>query len=315
MFSLTDDTPLTDWPEIVTACLTPFDATGDTVDEEAFKRLVAHLYEHGSDGVLVAGTTGESPSLTPYEKHRLVQVALQVAAPYGGHVMAGISGNATHPTCKSVEALLEVARPHSLLMVVPYYNKPTQEGMLAHFEAVAKVAQGVPIVVYNIPGRTGACLQPKTLKQLADRLGDQLLGVKQSHSDMEAVAEIKRWLPPAFCIWSGDDALTLPMLALGAKGVVSVASHVIGQELKDMVQAFKAGDHDAALALHLACLPLMQDLFQTTNPILIKALMHELRYLPHASMRLPMQVLEPHQQSMIEQLKGHLQKIQPFAFV
>jgi 4-hydroxy-tetrahydrodipicolinate synthase len=307
--------PTHHWPEIVTAAITPFDSSGDTVDRDAFSRLVALLCEQGSDGILVHGTTGEGPTLTIQEKIMLNQLALPIVQTQGKHLMTGISGNATLQTCHEVEALLEHVRPDSFLVVVPYYNKPTQEGMLAHFAAVARVAQGVPLVIYNIPGRTGVCMAPKTMQKLHDLLGSQLLGVKQSHADMEAVTEIKRLLPPHFLIWSGDDALTLPMLALGGHGVISVASHVIGRELKDMVQAFKAGEHEAAQAIHLACYALMRDLFQTTNPILIKALMKELRYIPSHSMRLPMLSLEPHQQSMIEQLKGHLQKIQPFAFV
>ena len=286
--------------KVITACITPFHENGATLDTKRFTALCEYLISNGSDGLLVHGTTGEGPTLNIDEKKQLIRLAKAAietsASPV--HLMASINGNDTQAVIEQVQELLnQKERPDSLLVVVPFYNKPTQAGMIAHFEAVANVAEGIPIVIYNIPNRTGVTMQADTMKCLHDRLGAKLLGLKQSDASMDALSEITRLLPyekTGFVIWSGDDSLTLPMLSLGAKGVISVASHLIGKALYEMIEAFEAGKTAKALTLHRQMLPTMRALFQVSNPILVKACMAE-QGLVHPTMRLPLLMENEHQ--------------------
>jgi 4-hydroxy-tetrahydrodipicolinate synthase len=285
--------------KVITACVTPFSKDGTKLDASRFTALCEYLVQNGSDGLLVHGTTGEGPCLSLEEKKELVCLARTMIENRASHVhlMASINGNDTHAVVEQVQGLLDQAeRPDSLLVVVPFYNKPTQAGMVAHFEAVADVAEGIPLVIYNIPNRTGVTMQAETMKILHDRLGAKLLGVKQSDASMDALSEITRHLPydeTGFVVWSGDDSLTLPMLALGAKGVISVASHIIGNELYAMIDAFEAGKTAKALTLQHQMLPTMRAIFQVTNPILVKACMAQQGFV-HPSMRLPMLLEDEH---------------------
>ncbi|XVJ51903.1 MAG: 4-hydroxy-tetrahydrodipicolinate synthase [Vampirovibrio sp.] len=300
-------------PKVITACITPFSQEGASIDAERFTTLAQYLIQKGSDGLLVHGTTGEGPCLSLNEKKQLLILARQVAtqAHQPVHIMAGIGGNNTQEVCEQVHALVATdSKPDSLLVVVPYYNKPTQAGMQAHFEAVAQVAQGVPLVIYNIPNRTGVTMQATTMKQLHESLGSQLLGVKQSDSNIEALSDITNLLPYAktgFVVWSGDDSLTLPMLALGAKGVISVASHLVGASLQQMIQAFEAGKINKALTLHQQMLPIMRGLFEVTNPILVKACMAQQGF-TYPSMRLPM-LMTDEDQKTAQQLLQKMQRL------
>jgi 4-hydroxy-tetrahydrodipicolinate synthase len=285
--------------KVITACVTPFSEDGKTIDAKRFVALCEYLVQNGSDGLLVHGTTGEGPCLSLEEKKQLIQLTKSAVKKSVSpiHVMASVNGNDTHAVVEQVQGLLvQVEHPDSLLVVVPYYNKPTQAGMIAHFEAVADASEGIPIVIYNIPNRTGVTMQAETMKALHERLGSKLLGVKQSDASMDALSEITRNLPydeTGFVVWSGDDSLTLPMLALGAKGVISVASHIIGNELSAMIEAFEAGKTAKALTLHHQMLPTMRSLFQVTNPILIKACMAQQGFV-HPTMRLPMLLEDIH---------------------
>jgi 4-hydroxy-tetrahydrodipicolinate synthase len=285
--------------KVITACVTPFSEDAQRLDAPRFSALCEYLIQNGSDGLLVHGTTGEGPTLTLEEKKQLIQLAKSAIKASGlpVHLMASINGNDTHAVMQQTQDLLaQHERPDSLLVGVPYYNKPTQAGMMAHFEAVASVAQGLPMVIYNIPNRTGVSMQAETMKALHERLGAQLLGVKQSDGNMDALSEITQRLPyedTGFVVWSGDDSLTLPMLSLGAKGVISVASHLIGAELYAMIDAFQAGKTTKALTLHRQMLPTMRSIFQVTNPILIKACMAQQGFM-HPSMRLPMLLEDEH---------------------
>jgi 4-hydroxy-tetrahydrodipicolinate synthase len=285
--------------KVITACVTPFSEDGTKLDACRFTALCEYLIQNGSDGLLVHGTTGEGPTLNLQEKKQLIQLAKSAIQASGSpiHLMASLNGNDTHAVVEQVQGLLDqVERPDSLLVVVPYYNKPTQAGMIAHFEAVADASEGIPLVIYNIPNRTGVAMQAETIQTLHERLGSKLLGVKQSDASMDALSEITRHLPydeTGFVVWSGDDSLTLPMLALGAKGVISVASHLIGAELHAMIDAFEAGKTAKALTLQHQMLPTMRAIFQVTNPILVKACMAQQGFV-HPSMRLPMLLEDIH---------------------
>lgn len=302
-------TPSMPLARVIAACVTPFDETGSSIETSHFSVLCQHLMAHGSEGLLVHGTTGEGPCLTLEEKKTLIRVARHEIEAYGKpiHLMAGIGGNDTHTVCEQVQALLnQTEQPDSLLVVVPYYNKPTQAGILAHFKAVAKVSQGIPLVIYNIPNRTGVCMLPDTMKQLHDDLGHLLLGVKQSHADLDQLSELTRLLPyhqTGFVVWAGDDSLTLPMLSLGAKGIISVASHLVGATLLQMINAFEQGKTDKALMLHHDMLPTMRRLFEVSNPILVKACMAQQGFL-HPTMRLPMLLESEHHQVAQEILQA-----------
>jgi 4-hydroxy-tetrahydrodipicolinate synthase len=299
---------------VITACVTPFDETGTQVDSSHFQVLCQHLISNGSEGLLVHGTTGEGPCLNLEEKKTLIRLARKEieksVKPI--HLMAGIGGNDTQAVCEQVQALLsQDEKPDSLLVVVPYYNKPTQAGMLAHFKAVAQVSQGIPLVIYNIPNRTGVCMFPSTMNQLHDDLGHLLLGVKQSHPDLDQLSELTRLLPfdkTGFVVWAGDDSLTLPMLSLGAKGIISVASHLIGSSLLNMVEAFEQGKTAKALTLHHTMLPTMKRLFEVSNPILIKACMAQQGFV-HPTMRLPM-LLEPEHHEIAQDILQALQSLE-----
>jgi 4-hydroxy-tetrahydrodipicolinate synthase len=276
-------------PDLFTACVTPFTTGGKQIDSVAFERLLQSLVIDGSDGLLINGTTGETPALSFEEKIQQIEIAVQIAqsAKTPIHVMAGISGNATQKVVAEIEQTLALVQPNSLLVVVPYYNKPSQAGMLAHFSACVEAAKSTPIVIYNIPGRTGVAMTAETMAELHQLYPQQILGVKQSAPDMDAVSQIRRLLPETFHIWCGDDSLTLPMLALGAIGTVSVVGNVAAGQLRRMIMQFKAGDLSGALRRHQALFPIVQGLFKLTNPIIVKAILaHQHKMQP--DMRLPM---------------------------
>jgi 4-hydroxy-tetrahydrodipicolinate synthase len=276
-------------PDLFTACVTPFTAGGKQVDTVAFKQLLQQLVLEGSDGLLINGTTGETPALSFEEKIQQIEIAVQIAKSANTpiHVMAGISGNATQKVVAEIEQTLALVQPHSLLVVVPYYNKPSQLGMIAHFSACVEAAKSTPIVIYNIPGRTGVAMTAETMAELHALFPTQILGVKQSAPDMDAVSQIRGLLPPTFHVWCGDDSLTLPMLALGAIGTVSVVGNVAAGQLRWMIMQFKAGHLTEALRCHQALFPVVQGLFKLTNPIIVKAILaHQQKMQP--DMRLPM---------------------------
>lgn len=277
-------------PELLTACITPFQPTPlQPVDTIAFEAHLKRLIQTGSDGLLINGTTGETPALTATEKVKQIQSAVAIATTSSTpvHVMAGISGNATQKVVEEIEETLAQVQPDSLLVVVPYYNKPSQAGMLAHFSACVAAAGTTPIVIYNIPGRTGVSMNPETMAELHERFPTQIIGVKQSAPDMDTVSQIRRLLPPSFHIWCGDDSLTLPMLSLGAIGTISVLGNVASKPLRTMIQHFKAGELAPALTLHQTLFPIIQGLFKLTNPIVVKAVLAQQGFIT-TEMRLPM---------------------------
>ncbi len=267
---------------VITAMVTPFAADG-SVDLELAARLASHLVDHGSDGLVLCGTTGESPTLSWDEQHQLFSA---VKAAVGGRASL-LAGTGSNCTAEAVEAIAEAAAlgADGALVVVPYYNKPPQEGLEAHFRAVAAAAPALPLMLYNIPGRTGCSISPETTARLMDL--PNLVSFKAASGTTEEVSALRALCGERLAIYSGDDALLLPMLAVGAVGVVSVASHVAGDQIQRLVQAFLAGDHATALALHEQLLPLCKAMFCTTNPIPVKAAL-ELSGWPVGAPRLPL---------------------------
>ena len=267
---------------VITAMVTPFAADG-SVDLDLAARLASHLVDHGSDGLVLCGTTGESPTMSWDEQHQLFS-AVKAAVGQRASLIAGTGSNCT---AEAVEAVAEAAAlgADGALVVVPYYNKPPQEGLEAHFRAVAAAAPQLPLMLYNIPGRTGCSISPDTTARLMDL--PNVVSFKAASGTTEEVTALRALCGERLAIYSGDDALLLPMLAVGAVGVVSVASHVAGDQLQQLVQAFLAGDHSTALALHEQLLPLCKAMFCTTNPIPVKAAL-EISGWPVGSPRLPL---------------------------
>ena len=251
--------------EIVTAMVTPFDKDRE-VDFKGVEKLVAHLIDNRTDSILVAGTTGESPTLTHTEE---LEVFKHVKSIANGacKVIMGAGSNSTITAVESTEKAAK-AGADAVLSVVPYYNKPSQAGMYAHFSEIAKSTK-LPIIMYNIPSRTGVNMLPETVAKLANEF-DNIVAVKQSCPDLDFVSEMRLLCPEDFVIYSGDDSLTLPMLALGAHGIVSVASHIVGNEIYAMIKNYKNGEIKIPKNMHLKLFPLFKKLFMAPNPVPLK---------------------------------------------
>lgn len=284
---------------VLTAMVTPFSPEGK-VDYQVAAELAKRLVENGSDGLVVTGTTGESPTLTTEEKLHLYATVVEAV---GGKVSV-IAGTGSYSTAESVKLTKEAEQTgiDGVLVVAPYYNKPPQEGLYRHFAAVAKSTR-LPVMVYNIPGRTGINIAPDTMVRLAEI--ENIAAVKEASGNLAQATELAGRLPEHVAIYSGDDALTLPMLTLGAKGVVSVASHVAGRKMKSMIEAFIRGDVTEATRIHLGLLPLFNVLFLTTNPIMVKAAVNLLGFRV-GGVRLPLVDATP---AEVEKLKEVLQKL------
>ncbi len=267
---------------VLTAMVTPFSADG-AVDLDLAARLAQHLVDHGSDGLVLCGTTGESPTLSWQEQHDLFD-AVKTAVAGRATVLAGAGSNSTSEAIEAIGRAAEEGADGALV-VVPYYNKPPQEGLEAHFRAIAQAAPRLPVMLYNIPGRTGCSLEPSTTARLLDL--PNVVSYKAASGSTAEVSQLRLLCGDRLAIYSGDDALTLPMLAVGAVGVVSVASHLVGPQIQRMISAFLAGELATALSLHERLLPLCRALFSTTNPIPVKAAL-ELEGWPVGSPRLPL---------------------------
>jgi 4-hydroxy-tetrahydrodipicolinate synthase len=248
--------------------LTPFKVDG-TVNYSVAEQLAAYLADNGTDTLVVCGTTGESPTLSWDEEYELFQV-VQKAVAGKAKVMAGTGSNSSQEAIAATQKAEKLGLDGSL-QVVPYYNKPPQEGLYQHFKAIAQASPDLPLMLYNVPGRTGQNLQPETVVRLAEI--PNIVAIKEASGNVDQASQIRRSTPPEFTIYAGDDSLTLPLLAVGAKGVVSVASHIVGLELQQMIQAFEQGQVQAATQIHLRLFPLFKALFLTTNPIPVKAAM------------------------------------------
>ncbi len=261
--------------------VTPFDTEGNVHYAEA-ERLAAYLAANGSDGIVVCGTTGESPTLSWDEEYQLFQIVKSAVAGTA-KVIAGTGSNSTSEAIEATQKAAKLGVDGSL-QVVPYYNKPPQIGLYRHFAAIA-AACDLPMMVYNIPGRTGQSIEPETIAKLA--LLDNIVAIKESTGNLDLVSQIRSLTPPSFAIYSGDDSLTLPILAVGGVGVVSVASHLVGNHIQAMIRAFAAGQTQAATKLHIEMLPLFKGLFFAPNPMPIKAAL-KLQGWEVGGLRLPM---------------------------
>ena len=251
---------------ILTAMVTPFTENGD-VDYELAIKLSNYLFENGSDGIVLCGTTGESPTLSWAEQHDLF-IAVKGSLDSSCKVIVGTGSNCTSEAVKATKKAYDFGADGALV-VVPYYNKPPQEGLYEHFSAVANAAKDLPLMLYNIPGRTGCNLLPDTVKKLMDF--SNILSIKAASGRIEEVTELRAACGPKLTIYSGDDSLLLPMMSVGAVGVVSVASHLVGTQLKEMISFFLNGEVSNALEIHEKLQPLFKGLFETTNPIPVKA--------------------------------------------
>jgi len=249
---------------LLTAMVTPFDEKGD-VDFEQAKKLAHALLDSGSDGIVLSGTTGESPTLTTDEKMRLFSEVKQSVGDKG----VVIAGTGTYSTAESIELSQEAEKQgvDGLLLVVPYYNKPPQEGMYQHFKAIAGKTN-LPCIVYNIMGRTGVNMTDETTIRLSQI--DNIVGTKEASGDMNQIARIIQGASPDFKVWSGDDNQTFLIMSIGGYGVVSVVAHLVGNQIKHMMGLLLEGDIEGAAAEHRRLLPIFLGMFTESNPIPVK---------------------------------------------
>ncbi len=266
---------------LMTAMVTPF-RDDHAVDFDGAQRLASHLLDAGSDAIVVAGSTGESPTLTHKEKAELFRVVGEVT--HGrGRLICGTGTYSTAETLELTQAAEDVGAD-GLLLVTPYYNKPPQRGLIAHFERIAD-ATDLPLIVYNVPGRTATRIEHDTLLQLAQR--PNIVAVKDSTGDFQGVSRLMAEAPADFEVYSGDDWATFGYVCLGAVGVVSVASHLVGPQIRQMIELIETGDVPAARKIHESLSPLFNALFITSNPIPVKAAL-EMLGLPAGVPRLPL---------------------------
>jgi 4-hydroxy-tetrahydrodipicolinate synthase len=281
---------------LLTAMATPFDREGQ-LDANQAGRLARALLDSGSDGLVVAGTTGESPTLTLKEKWRLFASVKQAAGGRG----AIIAGTGNYSTAESIELTQEAEKigVDAVLLVVPYYNKPTQEGLFRHFEAIAR-STSLPCMLYNVPSRTSTNMTAETTIRLSHI--PNIIGIKEASGDLAQSARIIQNTRDEFRVWSGNDEDTLPLLSVGAHGVVSVAAHLVGTQIQSMIEAFTGGDSDKAATIHRRILPLVKALFLVGNPVPLKYALNHIGFNVGAP-RLPLH--EP-EESVAEQIRAEL---------
>ncbi len=263
------------WGRLYTAMVTPMTEAGG-IDVEQAQHLASALIKSGSDGVVVSGTTGESPTLTHDEERLLFRELMPVVHEAGGTLIAGTGSNSTGTAVDASEQAAEIG-VDGLLQVVPYYNKPSQEGLYQHFKAVAEAVPETPILLYNVPGRTGLNMAAQTTVRLAEDCPN-IAGVKEASGDLEQIAEIIRTAPRAFRVWSGNDGDNLAILAMGGYGAVSVLSHLVGGQIKAMYDAWERGDTAEAGRLQVKIAPLVKALFLIGNPAPVKWALNDIGF-------------------------------------
>lgn len=270
-----------DFGKLLTAMVTPFDQN-NAVDYEKVTQLIEHLIEHETDGLIVAGTTGESPTLTTEEKVELFKHTVKVV---NGRVpvIAGTGSNNTEASIALTKQAEEVG-VDAVLIVTPYYNKPNQLGLYQHFLAIAE-STSLPIMLYNIPGRTMVHLTVETILTLAKI--DNIVSIKESSGNLDAISQIIDQTDDQFTVYSGDDSLTLPLKSIGADGVVSVSSHIVGKDMKRMLNAYDRGDVKEAAEIHRRLLPIMRGLFMAPSPAPVKSALR-MKGIDTGSVRLPL---------------------------
>ncbi|GIN70417.1 4-hydroxy-tetrahydrodipicolinate synthase [Bacillus sp. J14TS2] len=266
---------------VSTAMVTPFDSKGN-IDFPKTSMLIEHLLNHGSDSLLVAGTTGESPTLTTEEKLALFEYIVKTV---DGRVpvIAGTGSNNTYASIELTKKAEEIG-VDAIMLVAPYYNKTNQRGLYEHFSTIARSTH-LPIMIYNIPGRSVVNIEPDTIIELAKI--DNVIAAKEASGNLEAMAQIIAKTKEDFLLYSGDDSLTLPVMSIGGCGVVSVASHVIGSEMQQMIQSYERGEVAEAAQLHRDLLPIMRGLFAAPSPVPVKTALQLLGF-DVGSVRLPL---------------------------
>ncbi|MDQ0214245.1 4-hydroxy-tetrahydrodipicolinate synthase [Oikeobacillus pervagus] len=285
--------------QVSTAMVTPFDSKGN-IDLQKTTQLVNYLIDNGTDSIVVAGTTGETPTLTTEEKVALFH---QVVKTVDGRVpvIAGTGSNNTKASIELTKKAEEIG-VDAIMLVAPYYNKPNQEGLYQHFKTIAEETK-LPIMIYNIPGRTSINISPETIIRLSKL--PNIVAVKEASGNLDAMTEIIANTDEDFMLYSGDDGLALPVLAIGGQGVISVASHIIGKEMKQMVGEFVKGNYQEAAKLHQKLLPLMKGLFAAPNPVPVKTAL-QYKGLDTGSVRLPLVPLtEQERNTLMDILKNY----------
>ncbi|MBX0358204.1 4-hydroxy-tetrahydrodipicolinate synthase [Halobacillus sp. Nhm2S1] len=286
--------------QVLTAMVTPFDRE-ENIDFDATRALINHLIENGSDGLVIAGTTGESPTLTTEEKVRLYKFVVEVVDKRVP-VIAGTGSNNTRASI-SLTKKAEEAGVDAVMLVTPYYNKPTQEGLYQHFSTIAK-STSLPVMLYNIPGRSVINLDPETVIRLSQI--NNIVSIKEASGDLDAATEIIRETSDDFSVYSGEDSNTLPFVSIGGTGIVSVSSHVIGNEMQQMIQSFREGDFAYAARLHQKLVPVMHAIFSAPSPSPVKAALNA-KGVEVGGVRLPLLPLSEEEE---KQVLGELEKVQ-----
>ncbi|HLU21702.1 4-hydroxy-tetrahydrodipicolinate synthase [Lederbergia graminis] len=278
-----------------TAMVTPFDSKGN-IDFPKTTKLVNHLIKNGSDSLVVAGTTGESPVLSSEEKVALYRHVVKV----NENRVPIIAGTGSNNTYASIELTkkAEDAGVDAIMLVAPYYNNPNQKGLYEHFHAIAKSTK-LPIMIYNIPGRSVININPETMIELSKI--DNVVAAKEASGDLNAMSKIIEETDENFLVYSGDDSLTLPTLSIGGTGIVSVASHIIGKQMQEMIHSFIEGKTESAAAQHRKLLPIMQGLFTAPNPVPVKTAL-QLTGFDVGSVRLPLVPLTEQERSNLASL-------------
>ncbi len=281
-----------DLGRLLTAMVTPFDENGE-VDYPQAKRLAQALLKSGSQGIVVTGTTGESPTLTKEEKLRLYAEVKSVA----GHGVVANTGNYSTRESIEITAGAEQVGVDAILLVVPYYNRPTQEGLYQHFKSIAQ-STSLPCILYNVPSRTVTSLSAETVIRLSQI--DNIVGIKEASGNLEQVARVVQDAKKGFMVYSGNDGDTLPILLLGGHGVVSIASHLVGNQISRMIDKFLSGKTEEAAQIHRDLLPLMNTLFVLSNPIPVKYALSCVGF-PVGKPRLPLTEPDEKSKNIIEE--------------
>lgn len=253
-----------DLGRIATAMITPFDEKG-AIDYAQVEKVIEHLIANGTDTIVVCGTTGESPTLSTEEKLELIEFTVKKV----NKRVPVVAGTGDNETSYSIDMTkkAEALGVDAVMLVAPYYNKPSQRGLYEHFAAIAKETK-LPVIVYNVPGRTGVNVTAETTIALSKLPNVRI--VKEASGNIDQMTEILGNVSDDFYVYSGDDGLTLPLIAVGGRGVISVASHVVGNEMQAMIRAFEEGRHQEAAEIHQALLPLIRELFASPNPVPVK---------------------------------------------
>jgi len=293
---------MTDFGRLMTAMVTPFNNHLE-IDYKQTKHLIEHLIKTGTDTIVVCGTTGEPSTLSDEEKLLFIQFVVEQVQ---GRCKV-IAGTGTNNTKNSIELTIQASQlgVDGILLVVPYYNKPSQEGLFQHFSSIAK-STDLPVILYNIPGRTGINLTKETIVRLSKI--HNITAVKEASGDLSTSAYLLDHTPTGFQIYAGDDSLTLPLLSIGGHGVVSVASHIIGSEMKLMIDNFLAGKVKQAAEMHRSMLPIFEGLFITTNPSPVKFAL-EKQGIPVGSVRLPLVPVNKQEAEFIITLLDNIKKM------